>query len=270
MGFRCLSCKLFLHIVYRNGASYLGEDAFDLMTSLLDSEVTEEALAILELLSGNSNCGSKIAAAGALTSILKILETSTEFQDPAIKILYHMSSNSDVRSLIVSLDCIPKLVPFLKDGLLAKDCVVILNNLCYTEEGRVSVAGTDGCIASIVDLLENGSCEDQENAMAVLLSLCSQRIQYCHLVMEEGANIFISLASISLNGNDNGKVKANELLRLLRDIDHDDVKETPASNVIVPVDSTHHLKEKKKSSSKVSGFFGLFSKQKSGSPKGKK
>lgn len=256
----------------RSGVSYLGEDAFNLMTSLLDSEVTEEALAILEVLSSNLNCGSKIAAAGTLTSVLKILDTQREFQEPAIKILYNMSSKSDVRSFIVSLDCIPKLVPFLKDTRLAKYCIVILKNLCYTEEGRVSVAGTDGCIASIVELLENGSCEDQEHAMAILLSLCAQRVQYCQLVMEEGADVFTSLASISLNGNDNGKVKANELLRLLRDIDHSDVKESPGSNLVVPVDSSNYLKEKK-SSSKSSGIFGripIFSKRRSGSPKRKK
>lgn len=256
----------------RSGVSYLGEDAFNLMTSLLDSEVTEEALAILEVLSSNLNCGSKIAAAGTLTSVLKILDTHREFQEPAIKILYNMSSKSDVRSFIVSLDCIPKLVPFLKDTRLAKYCIVILKNLCYTEEGRVSVAGTDGCIASIVELLENGSCEDQEHAMAILLSLCAQRVQYCQLVMEEGADVFTSLASISLNGNDNGKVKANELLRLLRDIDHSDVKESPGSNLVVPVDSSNYLKEKK-SSSKSSGIFGripIFSKRRSGSPKRKK
>lgn len=256
----------------RSGVSYLGEDAFNLMTSLLDSEVTEEALAILEVLSSNLNCGSKIAAAGTLTSVLKILDTHREFQEPAIKILYNMSSKSDVRSLIVSLDCIPKLVPFLKDTRLAKYCIVILKNLCYTEEGRVSVAGTDGCIASIVELLENGSCEDQEHAMAILLFLCAQRVQYCQLVMEEGADVFTSLASISLNGNDNGKVKANELLRLLRDIDHSDVKESPGSNLVVPVDSSNYIKEKK-SSSKASGIFGripIFSKRRSGSPKRKK
>lgn len=256
----------------RSGVSYLGEDAFNLMTSLLDSEVTEEALAILEVLSSNLNCGSKIAAAGTLTSVLKILDTHREFQEPAIKILYNMSSKSDVRSFIVSLDCIPKLVPFLKDTPLAKYSIVILNNLCYTEEGRVSVAGTDGCIASIVELLENGSCEDQEHAMAILLFLCAQRVQYCQLVMEEGADVFTSLASISLNGNDNGKVKANELLRLLRDIDHSDVKESPGSNLVVPVDSSNYIKEKK-SSSKASGIFGripIFSKRRSGSPKRKK
>lgn len=256
----------------RSGVSYLGEDAFNLMTSLLDSEVTEEALAILEVLSSNLNCGSKIAAAGTLTSVLKILDTHREFQEPAIKILYNMSSKSDVRSFIVSLDCIPKLVPFLKDTRLAKYCIVILKNLCYTEEGRVSVAGTDGCIASIVELLENGSCEDQEHAMAILLFLCAQRVQYCQLVMEEGADVFTSLASISLNGNDNGKVKANELLRLLRDIDHSDVKESPGSNLVVPVDSSNYIKEKK-SSSKASGIFGripIFSKRRSGSPKRKK
>lgn len=257
---------------YRSGVSYLGEDAYNLLKSLLESEITKEAIAILEKLSGNSNCGSKMAAAGTLTSILKIMDTNRELQEPVIKILYNLSSNSDVRSYILSLDCIPKLVPFLKEAPLAKYCIVILKNLCYAEEGRVSVAGTDGCIASIVELLENGSREDQEHAMAILLSLCSQRVQYCQLVMEEGADVFTSLAIISINGSDNGKVRANELLRLLRDIDHNDAKESLRSNTVVAVDVSYHIKEKK-SSSKGSGIFGrisLFSRNKSDSPKRKK
>ncbi|KAK9284956.1 hypothetical protein L1049_024138 [Liquidambar formosana] len=256
----------------RSRIPYFPEDAFTLLASFLDSEVTEEALAIMAVLSGNISYGSKIAASGALTSIQKILDTQTrEFQEPAIKILCNLSSNSDTRFHIAPLEYIPKLVPLFDDKALARYCIIILKNLCDTEEARVSIAETNGCIASIAELLEADSTEDQEHAVAVLLSLCSQRIQYCQLVMNEG--VIPALFNMSVNGNDKGKASAMEMLRLLRDIDYNDGRDCSGSNLDNSRDSSNHSKENK-SSSKASGFFGLkfsvFSKPSSFTPKKKK
>uniref|UniRef100_A0A5B6ZAN0 RING-type E3 ubiquitin transferase n=1 Tax=Davidia involucrata TaxID=16924 RepID=A0A5B6ZAN0_DAVIN len=259
----------------RSSIPYLHEDAYSLLASFLNSEITEEALAIVEVLSSHRFCGSKIAASGALTSILKIIDTQNrEFQGPAIRILYNLSWNVDIRSLLVSSDFIPKLVPFFEDTALARYCITILENLCDIETARVSVAETDGCIASIAKLLEIDSHENQEHALTVLLSLCSQRVQYCQLVMDEG--VIPSLVSISINGNDKGKASAMELLRLLRDIEYSDVQECSGSDLDFSKASgleSNHIKVKK-SSSKASGFFGMkisiFSKSSSLAPKKKK
>ncbi|XP_021605338.1 U-box domain-containing protein 5 isoform X2 [Manihot esculenta] len=214
-------CQLLLVFVSKNrsGLSYLHEDTFSLLVSFLDSEVSEETLAILEVLSGHPHCRTKISAAGALFPLLKILESqSKEFQEQAIKILHNLSSDSDICSQIIRLECIPKLVPFISEGRIARHCMVLLKRLCDTEEARVAVAETNGCISSIAELLERGSPEEQEHAVAVLLSLCSQRVQYCQLVMDEG--VIPSLVDISLNGNDRAKATALELLRQLRDIEY--------------------------------------------------
>ncbi|KAJ9147072.1 hypothetical protein P3X46_029275 [Hevea brasiliensis] len=253
----------------RSGLSYLHEDSFNLLVSFLDSEVTEETLAILEVLSGDPYCRTKITAAGALVPVLKILDSqSKEFQERAIKILHNLSSNCDICSQIISLECIPKLVPLINEGRIARYCMVLLKNLCETEKARIAVVETNGFISSVAELLESGSREEQEHAVAVLLSLCSQRIQYCQLVMVEG--VIPSLVDISVNGNDRAKATALELLRQLRDIDHGNEQECFQSDVDTSRDGSQHTKEKK--SSKTSGFFkmNLFSKPSSHASKKKR
>lgn len=189
-----------------------------MLGSLLDSEVTEEALNILEELSGCQHTRPKIAASGALISILKILDSeSKDFQQQAIRIMHNLSFNSEARSHMVSLHCIPKLLPFFEDRTVLRHCICMLKNFCDTENGRNFVAETEGCISAIAEVLESGSNEEQEHALDVLLCLCSQREEYCRLIMEQGVMIS-SLMFISTNGSDKGKVSALELLRLERDV----------------------------------------------------
>ncbi|KAG7994067.1 hypothetical protein I3843_01G037400 [Carya illinoinensis] len=248
----------------RTGISYLCEEAFSLLVTFLISEVTEEALGILEFLSSDPHCKAKIAASGALTSILKMLDfDNRDCQERAIKILCNLSSNCDICCRIASLECIPKLVPFLVDSTLAGNCVIILKNLCRTDEGRVSIAETNGCVASVAALVAAGSLEEQENAVSVLLSLCSHRVQYCQLVMRTQEDVISALFDISVNGSDNGKVSARELLRCLRDVKHNDDRECSGDDMGAFRDSTNLSKER--NSSKASGFLGrisIFSKPK--------
>ncbi|KAF5464026.1 hypothetical protein F2P56_014140 [Juglans regia] len=248
----------------RSGISYLCEEAFSLLATFLISEVTEEALDILEFLSSHPHCKAKIAASGALTSILKMLNSDNrDCQERAIKILCNLSSDCDICSHIVSLECIPKLVPFLVDSTLAGNCVIILKNLCCTDEGRVSIAETNGCVASVAALVAAGSLEEQENAVSVLLSLCSHRVQYRQLVMRTQEDVIPALFDISVNGSDNGKVSARGLLRCLRDVKHNDDRECSGSDMGAFRDSTNLSKGR--NSSKASGFLGrisIFSKPK--------
>ncbi|XP_059456427.1 U-box domain-containing protein 5-like [Corylus avellana] len=240
----------------RSGISYFREETFSLLATVINSEITKEALEILEVLSGHPYCRAKIEASGALMSIPKMLDSNNrDFQELAIKILCNLSSNSDICSHIVSLECIPKLVPLLADSTLAGNCAFVLKNLCNVEEARVSVAETNGCISSVAGLLSASSHEDQENAVAVLLSLCSQRVQYCQLVMDEG--VIPALVYISINGNDKGRVSALELLRCLRDVECDNDRECPGPYIDASRDSTDPSKERK--STKASAFRGVMS-----------
>lgn len=233
----------------RSGIPCLDENEFLLLASFLDSEVSE-AFAIIEELSGYRYCRTKIVSSGALASILKILDSKNrELKEHAIKILHNLSSDSETYSHIAPSECIPKLVPFLKDTALAGHCITVLKNMCNNEAARACIAETSGSLASLAELLELGSQEEQEHAVTILLSLCSQHVRYCHLVMSEG--VIPSLVSISINGNDNGKVTALELLRLLRDIQPSVEQECIESDhENSSGDSDNYTKEKKSS-----GFF---------------
>lgn len=216
---------------HRNIISYMKEDAYGLLASFLDMEVSKQALSILEVLSFHQHCGYKIAASGALVGILNILESQVqELLEPALNILSNLSANSDIGSFIKASDFIPKLLPLFETSTLARYCVSILKNLCDTGESRVYIAETDGCITSIAKLLENGSHVEQEHAVSILLSLCCQRIQYCQLVMDEG--VIPGLVDVSINGNKNAKAMALELMLILED-ESNITGESSVPNVIV-------------------------------------
>lgn len=227
------------------------------MASLLKSEVTYEVLAILEALSGHRKCGSNFVTSGVLASMAKYLNSEIEdLQEFAITAFYNLSSNSDICSDIVSLGCIPKLVPLLNYGNLSGKCMFILKNLCDTEEARISIIETNGCISSIAQRLGFGSLEDQEHAVAILLSLCSQRVEYCELVMAEG--VIPPLSYISYNGSERGKAGATELLRLLRDVQDIEQQECCVSEPPPSYEPPCNSEQRKPS--KKSGFFGIFGK----------
>ncbi|KAJ8567531.1 hypothetical protein K7X08_019739 [Anisodus acutangulus] len=252
-----LGCQSLLAVLDECGSSFpcLSDDAFAHLTTLLGSEVSKEALVIFEVLSRHPNCDHKIAASGALTTLLEILDTpSKELQEPAIKILCNMSRSIKIGSWIVPSELVPKLVPFLEDRALARNCVIILQNLCIKEDARIAIAETDGCIASVVKLLERESRKDQEHAVDFLLSLCSQRFQYCQLVMDEG--VIPELVSVSINGNNKAKAMALELLRLLKG-EFSDIGKSYESDVEIPKTPTIDFTQQK-SCSKATGFFGKF------------
>ncbi|PQQ09917.1 U-box domain-containing protein 5 [Prunus yedoensis var. nudiflora] len=175
-------------------------------------------------------------------------------------------------------EVIRKFLPYWKlclsnsiaDDALVGNCISILKNLCDTEEARISIAETSGCIASIAEILETGSSEDQEHAVAILLSLCSQRVEFCHLVMHEG--VIPPLVFLSNNGKERAMISALEVLRLLRDIDYVDEQECSGSDLDASKDNDNHSAGKKLP--KTSGFFGRtmfkFSKPSSLAPKKKK
>ena len=121
----------------------------------------------------------------------------------------------------------------------------------------VLIAETNGCIASIAELLETGSREEQEHGVAILHSLCSQSLEYCLLVMKEG--VIPSLVDISVNGNAKGKETSMKLLHLLKDLRLSGSFETsdpqPCAAPELAVEDLSDRCAIKQPNSKSSGFF---------------
>lgn len=249
-------CLLLLAFVTksRSGVQHLNEGVYVMLASFFYSEVATEAVCIIEVLSHYQYCRTKIATSGVISSIIQLLEVQIrELYEPALRILYKLSLDNEIQAYIVATDFICKLVPYFEDSSLAIYCITILKSLCNHEAVRVSVAETDGCIASIARMLEMDSTENQEYAVFILLSLCSQRDRYCQLVMDEG--VIPSLVSISINGNERGKASAMELLRLFRDVtDTDSRQESPESDKNISSNSNDDIEEHEPSS-KPRGFF---------------
>ncbi|XP_047970840.1 U-box domain-containing protein 5-like isoform X2 [Salvia hispanica] len=201
-------CQLLYEVVQKHSASYLKEVEYGQLALLLDTEVSKQALFILEELSNHQQCGQKIAASGALVGVFNILDSQIqELLEPALKILRNLSSNGDVGSFITPSELMPKLVPLFEDDSLASHCIVILRNMC---DGY-----TDGCIAAMAKVLESNNREDQEYAVSVLLKLCSQRVEFCQLAMEEG--VIPGFVSISVKGNRRAAAMASEMRRILKE-----------------------------------------------------
>ncbi|KAL6007187.1 hypothetical protein ACLOJK_032683 [Asimina triloba] len=236
----------------------LNEDAFLLLASFLESEIFEEALAIMQILSSHDYCKFEIMASGVLPSIIKVLDSQVkEFLLQAVEILCNLSSYSSIKSYIVSTGCISKLIPLLGNAELAEICSRILRNLCDEgEEARVAIAETNGCIASLIELIDTGTREDQENAVSVLLSLCSNSSKCCHLVMNEGG--IPPLITLSINGSSEGEEKARKLLLLLRDLKNIDSVQSSSSQAGFDPELPQEaggLCQEKKPTSLVSTFF---------------
>ncbi|RZC44586.1 hypothetical protein C5167_037534 [Papaver somniferum] len=253
--------QVFLAFMRRSGTGIpsLSEDLFHVLASVVDSEIAEEALAIMEVLSADEYCNSKIVASGALPTILQILDSDmAEYYAPTVRILHNLSLYGDIRFHILQTTCLSKVISFLSDSSLAEHCLKILNYLCETEEGRIAVAEAKGCITSIAELLEIGTHEQQEQALSVLLSLCSHHFKNSQLVLKEG--VIPSLVNISINGNSHGKETAMKLLQLFRDILHNDTMEktAPLSTGAPPEyqAGSSTCSAEKRSPSKTPGYFG--------------
>ncbi|PSS31332.1 U-box domain-containing protein [Actinidia chinensis var. chinensis] len=195
----------------------LQEDAIFVLSSLLDSEITEVALSIMEIVS-IQQCYRSTVLSGVLPSILRILENHIGEHHLlllALKILNNFSTNIDTAQHMVYLDFISKLAPFLSDGNLAGYCLKVLKNLCNIEEARVAVSESNVRISSLVELLEIGTNKEQELAMEIMISLCDDCAEHCQLVIKE--RTIRSLEKISVYGNARGKVIATDLLQILKD-----------------------------------------------------
>lgn len=251
----------------RRAIEYLEEEVFKMFSVFLESEVVaEEALNILEVLSNHPHGPSKITSSGSLSSLLRIVESQAEhLQEQAMITLKNLSSSIEICPEMVSLDFIQKLTSFLQQKVFCKHSIIILKNLCSTEKGRVYITETPDCLASIAELLDSNVPEEQENAIYTLLQLCTQKIEYCCLVVREATDIYSSLILITKNGTEEAKGGASELLRALEEVDSDredessrPEEETTASTtsqVVTPV--THQEPIKITPSPKKSGRLGF-------------
>lgn len=230
----------------------LPKEAMYDLSLFLDSDITEEALQILELLSCHQHYSSEIVASGILPFIQELIKNpNSKHHNIGLRVLCNLSVHTDLAHHLIYLGFIQHLVPFLDDLLLTGYCVKIFKNLCAIEESVAHFVENEHCIASIGELLEVGKDEEQENSLDILLSLCYQHEELCETLMQD--SIVASLVNISRNGSCKGKLISLELLQLLTNVSDDHSQVLSLSDTS---QSTNGNLKTKNSCSKSSGFFG--------------
>lgn len=236
----------------RNDVPPLPKEAMLDLPLFLDSEIIEEALLILEVLSCHQHYTSEVVLSGILSFLQKLIKKPDSIHHNVIlRVLSNLSGHINLGHHLIYLGFIEDLVPFLDELLLSGYCVKIFRNLCAIEEAAAHFVENERCIISIGELLEVGTDEEQENALDILLSLCYQREEVSDILMQD--SIVSSLVNISANGSCKGKVKSVELLQLLNNVPEDLSQIFSLTNTS---QSTNDKPKTKNSGSSSSSFFG--------------
>lgn len=250
----------------------MNEETFHLITSFLNSELKTEALMVLHELILHLNRRQSRQMASVVTPPIVAILASEDIEglELPLKIICDLSSDADVKSHLISLGIISKLVPILTEGSFVECCLKILWNLCDVEEAMVLITRTDRCLASIADHLETGTPKERELAVIILLAICSRSVEDCSHVMKEG--VIPALVDSSVNGTDEAKSCSLKLLNLLRDMRQSDQCSNSCSQEVAVADAVEDPPEspvpvRKQQISKSSGFFprklNIFSKTRS-------
>ncbi|KAI4963281.1 hypothetical protein ZWY2020_015114 [Hordeum vulgare] len=212
----------------------MDEEAFHLITSFLSSELKTEALLVLhELIRHLSHRQSRQMASIVTPPVLAILASEDiEGLELPLKIICDLLSGADVKSQLISLGIISKLVPILAEGSFVECCLEILRNLCEVEEAMALITRTDRCLGSIAEYLDTGSPKERELAVIILLAICSRSVEDCSHVMKEG--VIPALVDLSVNGIDEAKSCSFKLLNLLRDMRQSEINNSCSQEVAAP------------------------------------
>ncbi|KAJ1280638.1 hypothetical protein BS78_04G248000 [Paspalum vaginatum] len=254
----------------RAKAQSMNEEAFHLITSFLDTELKIEALLTLhKLVQHSGRPRSHVMASVVTPPLFKILSSEdTEGLELSLKIICELSSDADIRSSLVSMGIISKLIPIFTEGNFVECCLEILRNLCDMEEATTRITRTDQCLGSVTEYLDTGSPKEREHAVVILLAICSRSAEDCLLVMKEG--VIPALVDLSVNGTEEGKGCSMKLLHLLRDTRRSDQVSNSCSQEVVATDVVEDAPDNsvhKQPISKSSRFFqrklNIFSKPRS-------
>ncbi|CAM6058474.1 unnamed protein product [Sphagnum tenellum] len=206
----------------RNKAAVVAAGGVPLFVELLKAEASQAskeavvaALLTLSCLNENKAC---VGSSGAIPLLVQLLTSgSNQARKDALITLYNLTIFLGNRPRVVRAGAIPILVHLLslrKVDLLEK-CVALLYNLSSIEEGRSTIAKTEGGVAVLAEILETGSIKEKEHAAATLLLLCTNSSQHSQLVLREG--VIPALVSLSVSGNPRGQEKAQKLLQHFRE-----------------------------------------------------
>ncbi|KAJ7000417.1 hypothetical protein D5086_008446 [Populus alba] len=242
-----------------NKISIVKAGALESIISFLQSQnsiLQEYATAALLTLSASTNNKPVIGACGAIPLLVEILRNGiTQAKVDAVMALSNLSTHSDNLDIILKTNPIPSIVSLLKtckkSTKTAEKCCALIESLVGFDEGRIALTSEEGGILAVIEVLENGSLQSREHAVGALLTLCqSDRCKYREPILREG--VIPGLLELTVQGTPKSQLKAQTLLRLLRDTPYPrselqpDTLENIVCNIISQIDGDEQSGKAKK------------------------
>ncbi|XP_043701096.1 U-box domain-containing protein 14-like isoform X2 [Telopea speciosissima] len=179
-------------------------------------EARENAAATLFSLSVIDENKVAIGGAGAFPALIDLLcQGSPRGKKDAATAIFNLSIYQGNKAKAVRAGIIAPLMRLLKDsgGGMIDEALAILAILASHQEGKLAIGQAEP-IPVLIEVMRTGSPRNQENAAAVLWSLCTGDVQHVQTAREHAAEEV--LKELAENGTDRGKRKAGNLLELLR------------------------------------------------------
>ncbi|KAL9316229.1 hypothetical protein ACSQ67_017230 [Phaseolus vulgaris] len=181
-----------------------------------DSRIQEHAVTTLFNLSIFDNNKILIMAAGAVDSIVEVLESgkTMEARENAAASIYIYNPN---KVSIVKGGAVPMLVELLMDDKagITDDALAVLALLLGCSEGLEEIRNSRALVPLLIDLMRFGSVKGKENSITLLLGLCKQEGEVVARRLLANPRSIPSLQSLAADGSLRARRKADALLRLL-------------------------------------------------------
>lgn len=134
----------------------------------------------------------------------------------ALLTLYNLSLHAPNIPCLLSSGIIETLHTVLTPSSEWTDkALTVLLNLALTRGGKKEIAANTAMVGAIVLILDNGERSEQEKAVSCLYVICSGDEGSSQTVLQEG--VIPALVSLTANGTNRAKDKAQRLLRLFRE-----------------------------------------------------
>ncbi|KAH0893637.1 hypothetical protein HID58_056066, partial [Brassica napus] len=145
-------------------------------------------------------------------------ETETQCKVDALHALYHLSTYPPNIPCLLSADIVNALqsLTVSDDQRWTEKSLAVLLNLVLNEAGKEEMVSVPGLVSNLATILDTGEANEQEQAVSLLLILCKYSEMCSQMVLQEG--VIPSLVSISVNGTQRGRERAQKLLTLFREL----------------------------------------------------
>ncbi|KAF8050552.1 hypothetical protein N665_1942s0002, partial [Sinapis alba] len=145
-------------------------------------------------------------------------ETETQCKVDALHALYHLSTYPPNIPCLLSADIVNALqsLTISDDQRWTEKSLAVMLNLVLNEAGKEEMVSVPGVVSNLATILDTGEPNEQEQAVSLLLILCKYSEMCSQMVLQEG--VIPSFVSISVNGTQRGRERAQKLLTLFREL----------------------------------------------------